>query len=265
MTALSKTAHSYTDEEFASLIARLNLSDSSSPSLRRTPSPQRQDPTPIPSTPSSQTPLYYYESPNKRGFTNNWQVAFFYIIGVANARVYAIQKRKKKRTKKAAYVVFYGDPAGVFFTWDEAEAAVKGVPGAIFRGYQTVPAAHAAFAYARARGWTRSFNSPSGPPMDALPSPSQPLDYPNPLHDSNVLDDTWYIVYRGIRPGVYHSFLEAQLNTVGLSSALYDSVTGREEAFALFARAREDGRVLVTPAPSYSSTHGPSHSSPPYQ
>ncbi|KAJ7439803.1 hypothetical protein B0H11DRAFT_2253489 [Mycena galericulata] len=254
MTVLSKTARSYTDEEFAALISTLHLSDSPSPSLTtppsgpRTPSPQRQAPPPIPSTPTSRGPLYYYESPTKRGYTDR-----------------LLPKRKKKSTKKGAYVVFYGTTEGVFLTWAQTQAAVKGFSGAIFRGYQTVPAAHAAYAYARARGWTRSSNSPPGRTMEALPSPSQPLDQPNPLHDGDVLGDTWYIVYRGIQPGVYHSVLEAQLNTVGLSSTLYDSVMGREEAFALFAQARDDGLVRVTAAPSYSSTPGSSHSAPPYR
>ncbi|KAJ7430147.1 hypothetical protein B0H11DRAFT_2247749 [Mycena galericulata] len=258
MTSLSATARSYTDEEFAALVATLSLSNSPSPTPR-TPSPQHQEPPVIPSTPSSRRPLYYYESPTMSGYTTSWATAGAATQGMANAHVRAVEKRTKKRTKKAAYTVFYGNPSGVFLTWDEAAAAVRGVKGSIFRGYATVPDAHAAYAYARARGWTRSLNGPVEPSMAALPSPSQPLDSVNPLHGTDALNETWYIVYRGIRPGVYHSFLEVMLNTSGLSNTLYDSVTGRAEAFALFAQAQEDGNVLATLAPPYTSPSVPSY------
>lgn len=81
---------------------------------------------------------------------------------------------------------------------------ITGVSNAIHRGY-TLPQAYEAFAYAQARGWTRSTEDGSGSTMPSLPTPTQDDDAPNPLHGSEHLDNTWYVVYHGIRPGVYHS------------------------------------------------------------
>lgn len=76
--------------------------------------------------------------------------------------------------------------------------------GNIFRGYPTVAQARAAFAYAKARSWTRVCDAVVTP-IPTLPQPLLAGDIDNPLHVSETLDDRWYIVYRGICPGVYHT------------------------------------------------------------
>ncbi|KAJ7154382.1 hypothetical protein C8R43DRAFT_1126460 [Mycena crocata] len=232
---LSDTARAYTDEEFATLISTLHLSERT-----RTPSPPPQPFRPeAPPLPSHSGALYYYSSPNGSGYTDSWATAGAETQGVPGAYVYAVKKRSKTRSKKAAYVIFFGRVPCVVLTWREAQPLVTGVSNAIFRGYKTVTQAQAAFAYAQARSWTRTCSSrpssPSPPPLESLPSPSQPSDLPNPLHGDEALDDTWYVVYSGVRPGVYHSLLEALLNTVGISNSLYESVVGREQAFAQFS------------------------------
>jgi hypothetical protein len=81
---------------------------------------------------------------------------------------------------------------------------VTGVSCSIFRGYQTVAAAQAAFEYAVARSWTRTTDAA----VSAIPALPQPLPADlgvNPLHETEALDDRWYIVYCGILPGVYRS------------------------------------------------------------
>jgi hypothetical protein len=83
---------------------------------------------------------------------------------------------------------------------------VSGVSCCIFRGYTTVAAAQAAFDYAVARSWTRTTDSNSV--VSAIPTLPQPLAEDlgaNPLHETEALDDRWYMVYCGIRPGVYRS------------------------------------------------------------
>lgn len=92
---------------------------------------------------------------------------------------------------------------------EDAKAMVSRVRGAIYRGYPTLEEAEAAFAYAQACGWTRASGRPyarlSMNAIGTLPSPSQEEDAPNPLSGSEDLDDIWYVVYRGITPGVYRS------------------------------------------------------------
>jgi hypothetical protein len=84
---------------------------------------------------------------------------------------------------------------------------VKHVPNNIHRGYKSVAEANAAFEYARARSWTRVADAAVvGPPIPALPMPLGINDnHQNPLNGSETLDDFWFVVYKGICPGVYRS------------------------------------------------------------
>ncbi|KAJ7707994.1 hypothetical protein B0H16DRAFT_1481455 [Mycena metata] len=109
-------------------------------------------------------------------------------------------------------------------------------------GYRTLVEAQAAFKYAQERGWTRAL-APDGSTtaqLAAPPTPANPLQGPNPLHAGPlVANGLWYIVYRGITPGVYTS----SLNTQGLSAAVFDSCRGREEAEKLFRAAVTQNHV----------------------
>ncbi|KAJ7436457.1 hypothetical protein B0H11DRAFT_2256162 [Mycena galericulata] len=263
---LSDTARVYSDAEFAALIAALHLSHPPSPPPR-TPSPAeifpRESPPPTPAnlpprTPSPRQPLYYYESPTKSGYTDSWATAGAATQGVPGAYVEAVVSRpkKKKSKKKAAYVVFVGRRCGVFRKWSDVAPYVNGVPNAIHCGYRTVSQAEAAYAYACSKSWTRVSGSVDIPraqdALGALPTPAS-LDSNNPLQNDEVSDDTWYVVYRGITPGVYRSLLEALLNTYGIPNALHESVDGRTEAFARFDAARRGLRTETAGPPSYQS------------
>ncbi|KAJ7178676.1 hypothetical protein C8R43DRAFT_942295 [Mycena crocata] len=240
-TPLSQTARAYSDDEFTALIARLSVSNREE--VPRTPSPRRRPAQPSPREsippPSSSDALYYYHSPTAEGYTRSWATAGAATQGVPGATVYAVQHKSKKRGfKKAAFVIYAGRDTGVVHSWAEAHRLVNRVSCAIYRGYRTVREAEAAYAYAQARCWTRICtsrpSSPSQPSLASLPSPSQPSDMPNPLHGDEPLDDTWFVVYRGITPGVYHSLLEALLNTLGVRNSLYEAIVGRSKAFATF-------------------------------
>ncbi|KAJ7711504.1 hypothetical protein B0H16DRAFT_1480288 [Mycena metata] len=258
---LKDSARVYTDEEFAAVIATLQISDNQ-PSDRRTTPPLSQR-NPSASSPPAlglhsgsgpRHPVYYFESPSRRGFTSSWAEAGTETQGVPGGHVHTVSKgAKKKRVKKAAYTVFFGRVPGVFQTWEDVKLSVNGVSNAIFRGYGTINAAHTAYAYAQARSWTRVCGSAPLPALTPLTPPpvATEVEPPNPLHGTDPLDDTWYVVYRGVTPGVYHSVLEALLNTVGLSNPLYEGVKGREEAFRRYRDAQEQSSTAVLPPPSY--------------
>ncbi|KAJ7020552.1 hypothetical protein C8F04DRAFT_1274946 [Mycena alexandri] len=242
--ALKDTARSYTDDEFAALLATLSLS---TPPL----SPEPRTQTPPPREITSSRSVYYFEFPTRRGYTSSWAEAGTATQGIPGAHVRAVIKPSKKRVKKGAYVVFFGRAPGVYLTWEETERLVLGVKNAIFRGYRTVADAHAAYEYALARSWTRvSHLTPT--PLATVPPPTiAASEALNPLHGSKVLDDTWYVVYRGILPGVYRSSLEAALNTVGVANALHESVESREEALRRYTQAQQDHNTGISPPPSY--------------
>ncbi|KAJ7480224.1 hypothetical protein B0H11DRAFT_2215007 [Mycena galericulata] len=253
----------YEDPEFLALIANLDLADDDSPAPPpRTPSP-RHDPPPAYRhtfpiarthhyTPPVRPTLYRFQSPTSQGVTPDWSLAGAATQGVPDSTVSVIQtggpRTKNTGGKKAAYAVFCGLRFGVFLTWRETQPLVIGVPFSIFRGYKTVQEARAAYEYALQRSWVRTCNTAVSCAIPALPRPAAELDQENPLNGTDPLDDKWFIVYRGIAPGVYRSHLECQLNTIGVSGALHESVVGKAAALAKYAaavRRREVG--VVTP------------------
>ncbi|KAJ7803062.1 hypothetical protein B0H14DRAFT_2613714 [Mycena olivaceomarginata] len=228
---------------FEELLANLTLGDASESSSRDGPS------LPAPATPTRRTAIYAYESPTRRGITTSWATAGAATQGVPDAHVHHIQKGpKKKCTKKRAYVVFHGWSPAVYSTWREAERAVSGFSNAIHRGYATLADAQSAFAYAQARGWIRSTRAVTAGIAMPMPTPNDDDSHKfNPLSGTEEVDNTWFVVYRGIQPGVYHSLLEALLNTTGIPNSLYKTEASEQAAFRSYRRAIR--RREVTPAP----------------
>ncbi|KAJ7481408.1 hypothetical protein B0H11DRAFT_1915560 [Mycena galericulata] len=133
---------------------------------------------------------------------------------------------------------------GYTHDWAETKPLVNSVPNNIFRGYYTVAEAQAAFQYALQRSWVRSVDTPVTA-IPALPLPAPVIDSSNPLNGDETLDDTWYIVYRGITPGVYRSHLESQLNTLGIPGAIHESVEGKAAALDKYNAAVRRGEISI--------------------
>ncbi|KAJ7169144.1 hypothetical protein C8R43DRAFT_945103 [Mycena crocata] len=214
-------------------------------------------PTPLPPTLRSPSRLYGYNSPTTSGYTHAWDVAANATQGVSGASAQLIMPHNNSPStwsKKKVFAVFCGFDPGVYLTWAEAEAQVKGASGCLFKGYKSEVAAVAAFEYAQERSWTRKCQ-PRGAPVresvepvaiPTLPTPIGMLESTNPLHgDPSDVGSRWYIVYSGITPGVYQSQLECGLNTVGLSCATHDSCGSKEVAIARYQAALLAGTVNV--------------------
>ncbi|KAJ7343880.1 hypothetical protein DFH08DRAFT_871385 [Mycena albidolilacea] len=274
---IEHTSDALSDEDFVRLLARLNVQDNDRVTPPpRTPSPParslaRESPsrtflairprtflTTPPTTLPATSAIYNYGTPTAAGYTADWAVAGTATQGVSHSHVRAIQKSspKKPRIKKHAYVVFAGLQCGVFHTWERTKPLVDRVPNSIFRGYSTVWEAEAAFAYAQMRQWTRV----SYAPLASIPALPQPIgsalaDEENPLHGTEALDNRWFIVYRGIMPGVYRSHLECQLNTLGIPATLHEAVSGKDNALAKYRAAVARGDVSVI-TPTYTARNG---------
>ncbi|KAJ7886986.1 hypothetical protein B0H13DRAFT_2342627 [Mycena leptocephala] len=268
MTALD-SSDVYNDEAIAHLIASLDLGDG--PLSPATPLPRTPSPNPpayrasAPRTLSSANlrrhpppPLQHTTMNPPRGLgTPRNGIA---TQGVVCASVHTVERATPiPKTKKKVYVVFCGLRCGVFLTWPEARALVQNVRNSIFRGYTSVSDANAAFQYAQARSWTRVVNSTAVAPIPALPQPLGPdNDGANPLHGSEVLDDRWFVVYRGICPG-----LGMSTDTLGVRGALHHSVVGKANPLAAYAAATQRGHVGVV-LPSYPAHQNPSTPSDPF-
>ncbi|KAF7335855.1 Cauli-VI domain-containing protein [Mycena sanguinolenta] len=191
--------------------------DAAAPWIQASPSSARRagvSPSPVASHadpslfPATSTLIYYFESRDGSGYTTDWATAGAASQGVPDGHVRVVQAgSKKKKPKAKAYTVFYGQVPGVYLAWAQAKDMVSRVPNAVYRGYPSVAEAQEAFDYARARGWVRA----SGHTIDLIPNmppPSELDEVVNPFWTSapNLRDDDeWYVVYRGITPGVYRT------------------------------------------------------------
>ncbi|KAJ7347339.1 hypothetical protein DFH08DRAFT_960679 [Mycena albidolilacea] len=162
---------------------------------------------PAPVTPTRSS-TYSFRTPCTRGVTQDWSLAGYATQGVRGAHVVSHRSSpvSKKKKKSVAYVVFCGLKCGVFATWDEVEPLVTGVPNCIFRGFPSFATAQAAFEHAETRSWTRDLSRSHPAPIASLPEPISPIIASNALSITSETDnDRWYVVYQGIRPGVYRS------------------------------------------------------------
>ncbi|KAJ7784911.1 hypothetical protein DFH07DRAFT_763524 [Mycena maculata] len=271
------------DSEILELIARLDLTDvkdSPPPAQRQPPPPRTLSPHRPPTierhtfpsiprrgyttqqtrtapaiclpSPSVRTPVVYrYSTPTQQSYTTDWASAAAATQGIPQSQVKIVQgRRPRNRGKKDAYVVFYGLRTGVFRTWDEIVPLIHGVRNNIHRAYKTVAEANTAYQYAVNRSWVRSCDGTVVTGIPELPQPTQDLATINPLHGTETLTSKWYLVFRGITPGIYRSYLESQLNTLGIRGATHKSVEGRAAAVATYERACARGDVGVL-APTY--------------
>ncbi|KAJ7080882.1 hypothetical protein C8R43DRAFT_1143053 [Mycena crocata] len=260
-TADEGSSEEYGDAEFIALMARLDVSlELAAPGP---PSPPPRTPSPSPASQpvpalhtfpamrgrtyrlTNRSTMYGVSSPTMEGYTDQWSSAGFATQGVAGSHVQIIQGgRSGNSGRKAAYVIFCGYQYGVFLTWAETKPLVSGVSNCIFRGYATVAEAQAAFDYAVERSWVRKCDSHVTAAIATLPRPTTfATAEHNPLNGATMTNNQWYIVYRGITPGVYRSHLECQLNTLGVSGALYESVKGYALAQSKFAAAMRQHNV----------------------
>ncbi|KAJ7618264.1 hypothetical protein DFH06DRAFT_1342537 [Mycena polygramma] len=250
-------------------VSNLNISGRTRAPLpvgnRRPQNTPPSSPVPAPLTPPRPVRRYQFTSPTRSGTTTEWSEASQLSQGVPQGSVRSVvPKSPKKRSKKKAYVVFYGIIPGVYPEWygpEGAEVQVSGVPGSLYQGYSSPVDADGAYNYARGRNWTgvRTRHSrlrsdrapPSSSAIEALPVPTPLFDFShNPLHGPvNSGDRTWYIVYAGITPGIYLSHLECALNTVGLPCASHDSTDSLDEARRRWDEAVSAGSIHVVNHP----------------
>ncbi|CAK5273726.1 unnamed protein product [Mycena citricolor] len=242
------------DKRLLQLLGRLSLHPT--PVLPPT-LPRSESPVPHSSSYSSppalvqrtveRRPVYQYQTPGFAGLTNDWSVAGALTQDVPGSRAYSVSPRKKnRRPRPAAYVVFVGREPGVCDSWDQCNEKMLGYPCALYRGYTSRADADAAFLYAQQRGWTSSPDADVFRYVPPIPVTDDDYETYNPLSgNESANDQLWYVVYRGLRPGVYRSSLESQLNVVGVPGQLFESVEGEDAARAKFADAQRKGVVKI--------------------
>ncbi|KAJ6619638.1 hypothetical protein B0H10DRAFT_2216701 [Mycena sp. CBHHK59/15] len=225
------------------------------PSSPPTPPPASPEPPTTPvrpraarSTPTTpQTSGYIVSSPSKVGVTATWFEAGALTQGVPGSSVRGQGKTRLRRKSPAgAYTVFYGGEVGVFEKWDDVQRSISGHDVAIHASFPSIATADAALEFARSKGWTADSTPPSTATVSPLPLPSSYDD--NPLNLTSTAS-LWYAICRGVVPGVYRSWLECGLNTIGVKGNLCSSFASREAAETAFTQASKNGWVSALSRP----------------
>ncbi|KAJ7797202.1 hypothetical protein B0H14DRAFT_3494015 [Mycena olivaceomarginata] len=221
----------------------------------RTPTPPPRTPTPPPRTPTPPPPqssptLYMFHSPHKSGFSADWSEAGASTQGQPQSYVCAVRKARSHGPKAKAYTIFRGTATGVFDSWREVEAATSGVRFALYKGYTTRPQAEAAYELAVANGWTCSMATWTSTPISAAQAPRPPvLDQSTRTSESALggrgVNNPWYVVYAGVNPGLFPTFVECALNVLGIEESLHEKLSSYAEARQKFERAQQQGEVHV--------------------
>ncbi|KAJ7062088.1 hypothetical protein C8F01DRAFT_1368749 [Mycena amicta] len=198
---------------------------------------------------SSSAGIYAVASPTRNGLVHSWATAAHATQGVPGTSVRRVDLPHDSEHTDAA-------------SRQLAKPEVHRVSGALHCKYPSYTAAMEAFSFAATRSWTRTVSPGGGSasrPISYIPLPIRTVDpdmleltSPNPLQSGQHIEDgKWYFVYKGIRPGIYRSYLESQLNVVGISIAVHDSHTGTLDfAISHFLQAAERGEVAEL-RPSY--------------
>ncbi|KAJ7766822.1 hypothetical protein B0H16DRAFT_1453836 [Mycena metata] len=148
-----------------------------------------------------------------------------------------------RKPRAAAYAVFYRGQVGAFTDWTRVSVSITGHGLAIYSGFSSLCAAQAALEYARGKGWTADAPQTVHDPTP-LPIPSAYDD--NPLN-SGGNHDLWYVVCRGVVPGVYRSWLECSLNAMGVKGNLCNKFPSREAAERAYTSAFRSGLTRSIP------------------
>ncbi|KAJ7195284.1 hypothetical protein B0H12DRAFT_1245608 [Mycena haematopus] len=234
------------------ILANLSLDDATPPPL--TPSlpatPVRTGSRSVPVTPSlTSRTVYSVTSPGRSELFEDWSAARSAVHRTPQSRVQAVRHGTKHpgSRKAVAYVVFRGRSVGVFGSWPEAKTATHGVRFALHQGYPSREQAERAYEYAHSKGWTcDSLAWTAGPvPSAAAPLPFGQNSGRRAALEESCEDNSWYVVYAGINPGVFATSLECALNVLGIKNSLHEKVVGLGEARTKFLRAAEQGNVAI--------------------
>ncbi|KAJ7049783.1 hypothetical protein C8F01DRAFT_1092983 [Mycena amicta] len=189
--------------------------------------------------------VYEYASPQTSGRTSHWPKAAS-VQHTPGGSAIALRKNKKKRQKYVAYAVIRGHQTGVWTNWAQVEPLIADFRFALQFGCKSVAEAQALVNFAQAKHWTSSSTEFSRRPMslELVPTPcssASDLEGRPPRQEH----DPWYICYVGIHPGVYSSYLECALNTLGVRGNVHDHRNTFEAAAEEFMWAQLDGHVVV--------------------
>ncbi|KAL1661533.1 hypothetical protein EV715DRAFT_214748 [Schizophyllum commune] len=174
----------------------------------------------------------------------------------STARAVESRSCRGRPAKRPGYVVFLGKTAGVYTTWyvvaDACNSQVAHVSHSVHHKYDSLAEAQAAFDVALGRGLTYSCGE--GSIVVGRQRSAERLSPADLVLCLAFMDDetsmamaparhSWYVVYQGLQPGVYRTYVEVMLSTSGLQDAVHDKYKERDAAVDAFTSALQRGSV----------------------
>ncbi|TRM61979.1 hypothetical protein BD626DRAFT_548777 [Schizophyllum amplum] len=152
-----------------------------------------------------------------------------------------------------AYVVFVGQQPGVYRSWAECRAQVKGVPHNSYKAYPCFAAAERAYSAAQTRGLVSTAERRAADirrvvQRQRMESQDLPLCthfLEDPTSKAMAPEPSrWYVVYAGLQPGVYLTFHECSFLTSGYTGASHESFESLDTALEAMERGLATGKVV---------------------
>ncbi|KAF8877473.1 hypothetical protein CPB85DRAFT_1443592 [Mucidula mucida] len=178
------------------------------------------------------------------GTTTDWSEASAH--QQQGAHVLTLSPRKKSRRRAQVFVVFIGRVPGVYCTWPETKSQVSGETCSLYLSYLTLEFAQAAYAYAQAREWvhTSAAMAPRAFQRVTLLHPPLLEHLESNPTAAGVAAARWYVVYAGIQPGIYRTFVKSGMNWIGVPGAAQESFVSLERARAAFQCGIANRRII---------------------
>ncbi|KAJ7729513.1 hypothetical protein DFH07DRAFT_781906 [Mycena maculata] len=198
--------------------------------------------TPVTPQPSCE---YTVSSPGKTTLhATNWFHASTLTKEARGPVARRVNKSTRNKPTSSTYTVFFGGEVRVFEAWEDAQRSVTGHGLALFSGFPNVQAATTALEYARSMGWTADSQLPPSTTA-SIPAPDPSAD--NPLNIGAAGSGVWYAICKGVRPGIYCSYLECGFNVSGIKGTLFSTFDTCAEAEGVLADAQDASWVEAIP------------------
>ncbi|KAF7968025.1 hypothetical protein HWV62_32156 [Athelia sp. TMB] len=224
---------------------------------RRIPTMPINFPPPNPRTPApGDTRSYRVTAPGVEEVVSTWASAGHLTLPNSAAKAKLVTPTQRRRRGPYRYhTIVKGTHPGVYEGhWDTLEHLVKGVPHANYKGFHDLEDATTAFFFASLLGIVVSIPARNETDLGA-PAPFPSLVSTSPTQEeilhalsatsANFLGQTWYAVFKGVRPGIYPCWNFVSDLVTGISTATCRSFESREDAVAAFALAEENNEVYT--------------------
>ncbi|KAH8797381.1 hypothetical protein DL96DRAFT_1565613 [Flagelloscypha sp. PMI_526] len=148
-------------------------------------------------------------------------------------------------TPGKGYVIFTGNQGGVYYNHEHVNRIVKNDTSTVYMSYPTQRRANDAWQYALAKGFATigCAQALGRQRLQQLTQESYHLPSSATACLSPMSGDRYYVVMKGIRPGIYGSWVEAAIQVLGVHRTIYKALETYYDAENCFNEALHMNKV----------------------